>query len=115
MQRIEPIESPTCRRRHEYSTFGPLAERRSGSNHHDCRPTPAPRSIIGRRGTSPTDHGSRSGRSHEGLRKTFYLDVLMRASVSVALLSLVLASTANAQMRSGGVSGIIKDSLGLPI
>jgi hypothetical protein len=39
----------------------------------------------------------------------------MRASVSVALLSLVLASTANAQMRSGGVSGIIKDSLGLPI
>src|ERR1700759_2500008 len=39
----------------------------------------------------------------------------MRASVSAAVISLVVASVATAQVRPGGVSGIIKDSLGLPI
>lgn len=37
------------------------------------------------------------------------------ATVSAAFLSFVVASAATAQVRSGGVSGIIKDSLGLPI
>jgi hypothetical protein len=39
----------------------------------------------------------------------------MRASVSAALLSLFVASVASAQVRPGSVSGVIKDSLGLPI
>jgi hypothetical protein len=39
----------------------------------------------------------------------------MRASVSAALLSLLVASAVTAQVRKGGVSGIVKDSVGLPI
>jgi hypothetical protein len=39
----------------------------------------------------------------------------MRASVSAAFLSLVLAASAAAQFRSGGISGVVKDSAGAPI
>jgi hypothetical protein len=39
----------------------------------------------------------------------------MRASVSAALLSLVLATSGAAQLRPGGIAGTVKDSLGVPI
>jgi len=39
----------------------------------------------------------------------------MRASVSAGLFSLILATSAAAQLRSGGISGVVKDSLGVPI
>jgi hypothetical protein len=39
----------------------------------------------------------------------------MRASASAAFLSLVFATTVAAQGRAGGISGVVEDSLGLPI